>query len=116
MSLTTQELADKSQKIIKYLTSLINDKSMSYDDELCIKNIIKQYKRIKEKAEFGKTNLMEYSVGYNYAAYLKTNLPWWEVKSLKQYAEKYTLDDIEELEDISFYIKDKYITINPNEL
>ena len=114
--MTTQELADKSQKMINHLISLINNnKSMSYDDELCIKNIIKQYKTIKEKAESGITNLMEYSVGYNYAAYLKTNLPW-DIKSLKQYAEKYTLDDIEELEDISFYIKDKYITINPNEL
>ena len=114
--MTTQELAYKSQKMINHLISLINNnKSMSYDDELCIKNIIKQYKTIKEKAESGITNLMEYSVGYNYAAYLKTNLPW-DIKSLKQYAEKYTLDDIEELEDISFYIKDKYITINPNEL
>ena len=113
--MTTQELADKSQKMINHLTSLINDKSMSYDDELCIKNIIKQYKIIKEKAESGITNLLEYSVGYNYAAYLKTNLPW-DIKSLKQYAVKYTLDDIEEMEDISFYIKDNYITINPNEL
>lgn len=112
--MTTRELADKSQKIIKYLTSLIKSKSMSYTDDYNIKNIIKQYKTIKEKAEFGITNLMEYSVGYNYAAYLKCNLPW-DVKSLKQYAEKHTLDDIEELEDISFYIKDKYITINPNE-
>ena len=74
--MTTQELANNSQKMINYLISLINNKSMSYDDELCIKNIIKQYKIIKEKAESGKTNLMEYSVGYNYAAYLKTNLPW----------------------------------------
>ena len=113
--MTTQELVDKSQKMINHLTSLINNKSMSYDDELCIKSIIKQYKIIKEKAESGITNLLEYSVGYNYAAYLKTNLPW-DIKSLKQYAEKYTLDDIKELEDISFYIKDKYITINPNEL
>jgi hypothetical protein len=40
--MTTHELADKSQKMINHLTSLINDKSMSYDDELCIKNIIKQ--------------------------------------------------------------------------
>ena len=113
--MTTQELANKCQKVIKYLTSLIKSKSMTYTDEYYIKIIIKQYKTIKEKAEFGKTNLMEYSVGYNYAAYLKTNLPW-DIKSLKQYAEKYTLDDIEEMEDISFYIKDKYITINPNEL
>ena len=113
--MTTQELADNCQKIIKYLTSLIKSKSMSYTDDYCIKNIIKQYKIIKERAEYGKTNLMEYSIGYNYAAYLKTNLPW-DIKSLKQYAEKYTLDDIEEMEDISFYIKDKYITINPNEL
>lgn len=114
--MTTQELANNSQKMINHLISLINNnKSMSYDDELCIKNIIKQYKIIKEKAESGITNLMEYSVGYNYAAYLKTNLPW-DIKSLKQYAVKYTLDDIEEMEDISFYIKDKYITINPNEL
>lgn len=113
--MTTQELADKSQKVIKYLTSLINSKSMSYTDDYRIKNIIKQYKIIKERAEFGKTNLMEYSVGYTYAAYLKTNLPR-DVKSLKQYAEKYTLDDIEELEDILFYFKDKYITINPNKL
>lgn len=75
--MTTQELAYKSQKMINHLISLINNnKSMSYDDELCIKNIIKQYKNIKEKAESGITNLMEYSVGYNYAAYLKTNLPW----------------------------------------
>ena len=101
--------------MINYLISLINNKYMSYDDELCIKNIIKQYKIIKEKAESGKTNLMEYSVGYNYAAYLKTNLPW-DIESLKQYAVKYTLDDIKELEDFSFYIKDKYTTINPNEL
>lgn len=113
--MTTQELADNCQKVIKYLTSLINNKSMSYDDELCIKNIIKQYKIIKEKAESGIINLMEYSVGYNYAAYLKTNLPW-DIKSLKQYAIKYTLDDIKELEEFSFYIKDKYTTINPNEL
>ena len=75
--MTTQELANNSQKMINHLISLINNnKSMSYDDELCIKNIIKQYKIIKEKAESGITNLMEYSVGYNYAAYLKTNLPW----------------------------------------
>ena len=57
--MTTQELAYKCQKMINYLISLINNKSMSYDDELCIKNIIKQYKIIKEKAESGKTNLME---------------------------------------------------------
>lgn len=114
--MTTQELANNSQKMINHLISLINNnKSMSYDDELCIKNIIKQYKIIKEKAESGITNLMEYSVGYNYAAYLKTNLPW-DIKSLKQYAVKYTLDDIKELENFSFYNKDKYITINPNEL
>ena len=113
--MTTQELADNCQKVIKYLTSLINSKSMSYTDDYNIKNIIKQYKTIKEKAEFGKTNLMEYSVGFNYAAYLKTNLPW-DIKSLKEYAIKYTLDDIKELENFSFYIKDKYITINPNEL
>lgn len=113
--MTTQELADKSQKMINHLTSLINDKSMSFDDKLCIKNIIKQYKIIKEKAECGITNLMEYSVGYNYAAYLKTNLPW-DIKSLKQYAIKYTLDDIEELEDFSFYRNNKYTTINPNKL
>jgi len=113
--MTTQELADNCQKVIKYLTSLINSKSMSYTDDYNIKNIIKQYKTIKEKAEFGKTNLMEYSVGYNYAAYLKTNFPW-DIKSLKEYAIKYTLDDIKELENFSFYIKDKYITINPNEL
>ena len=113
--MTTQELADKSQKMINHLTSLINDKSMSYDDELCIKNIIKQYKIIKEKAESGIINIMEYSVGYNYAAYLKTNLPW-DIKSLKQYAVKYTLDDIKELEDFSFYLNNKYTTINPNEL
>ena len=113
--MTTQELADKSQKMINHLTSLINNKPMSYDDELSIKNIIKQYKIIKEKAEFGKINLMEYSVGYNYAAYLKTNLPW-DIKSLKQYAIKYTLDDIKELEDFSFYLNNKYTTINPNEL
>lgn len=112
--MTTRELADNCQKIIKYLTSLIKSKSMSYTNEFCIKEIIKQYKNIKEKAESGITNLMEYSVGYNYAAYLKTNLPW-DIKSLKQYAEKYTLDDIEEMEGISFYIKDKYVTINPNE-
>lgn len=113
--MTTQELADNCQKVIKYLTSLINSKSMSYTDDYNIKNIIKQYKTIKEKAEFGKTNLMEYSVGFNYAAYLKTNLPW-DIKSLKEYAIKYTLNDIKELENFSFYIKDKYITINPNEL
>lgn len=113
--MTTQELANNCQKIIKYLTSLINSKSMSYTDDYNIKNIIKQYKTIKEKAEYGTTNLLEYSVGYNYAAYLKTNLPW-DIKSLKEYAIKYTLDDIKELEDFSFYIKDKYITINPNEL
>lgn len=113
--MTTQELAYKCQKMINYLISLINNKSMSYDDELCIKNIIKQYKIIKEKAESGKTNLMEYSVGYNYAAYLKTNLPW-DIKSLKQYAVKYTLDDIKELEDFSFYLNNKYTTINPNKL
>lgn len=113
--MTTQELADNCEKVIKYLTSLINSKSMSYTDDYNIKNIIKQYKTIKEKAEFGKTNLMEYSVGFNYAAYLKTNLPW-DIKSLKEYAIKYTLNDIKELENFSFYIKDKYITINPNEL
>lgn len=113
--MTTQELADNCQKVIKYLTSLIKSESMSREDELCIKTIIQQYKIIKEKAESGKTNLMEYSVGYNYAAYLKTNLPW-DIESLKQYAVKYTLDDIKELEDFSFYIKDKYTTINPNEL
>lgn len=113
--MTTQELANNCQKIIKYLTSLINNKSLSYGDKLCIKNIIKQYKMIKEKADSGITNLMEYSVGYNYAAYLKTNLPW-DIKSLKQYAIKYTLDDIKELENFSFYIKGKYTTINPNEL
>lgn len=114
--MTTQELANNSQKMINHLISLINNnKSMSYDDELCIKNIIKQYKIIKEKAESGITNLMEYSVGYNYAAYLKTNLPW-DIKSLKQYAIKYTLDDIKELEDFSFYLNNKYTTINPNEL
>lgn len=113
--MTTQELANNCQKIIKYLTSLIKSKSMSYTDDYNIKNIIKQYKMIKEKADSGITNLMEYSVGYNYAAYLKTNLPW-DIKSLKQYAEKYTLDDIKELENFSFYIKDKYTTINPNEL
>ena len=113
--MTTQELANNCQKIIKYLTSLIKSKSMSYTDDYNIKNIIRQYKTIKEKAESGITNLLEYSVGYNYAAYLKTNLPW-DIKSLKEYAITYTLDDIKELEDFSFYIKDKYITINPNEL
>ena len=113
--MTTRELADKSQKIINHLISLIKSESMSYEDELCIKTIIQQYKTIKEKAESGMTNLLDYSVGYNYAAYLKTNLPW-DIKSLKQYAIKYTLDDIKELEDFSFYIKDKYTTINPNEL
>jgi hypothetical protein len=113
--MTTQELANNCQKVIKYLTLLIKSKSMSYTNDYCIKNIIKQYKIIKERAESGKTNLMEYSIGYNYSAYLKCNLPC-DVKSLKQYSEKYTLDDIEEMEDISFYIKDKYITINPNEL
>ena len=113
--MTTQELAYKSQKVIKHLTSLINNKSISYGDELCIKGIIKQYKTIKQKAESGITNLLEYSVGYNYAAYLKTNLPW-DIKSLKQFAIKYTLDDIKEMEDFSFYIKDKYTTINPNKL
>lgn len=114
--MTTRELADKSQKMINHLISLINNnKSMSYDDELCIKTIIQQYKTIKEKAESGITNLLDYSVGYNYAAYLKTNLPW-DIKSLKQYAVKYTLDDIEELEDFSFYINNKYTTINPNKL
>ena len=114
--MTTQELANNSQKMINHLISLINNnKSMSYDDELCIKNIIKQYKIIKEKAESGITNLMEYSVGYNYAAYLKTNLLW-DIKSLKQYSVKYTLDDIKELEDFSFYLNNKYTTINPNEL
>ena len=113
--MTTQELAINCQKIIKYLTSLIKSESMSREDELCIKTIIKQYKIIKEKAESGIINLMEYSVGYNYAAYLKTNLPW-DIKSLKQYAVKYTLDDIKELEDFSFYLNNKYTTINPNEL
>ena len=114
--MTTQELANNSQKMINHLISLINNnKSMSYDDELCIKNIIKQYKIIKEKAESGITNLLGYSVGYNYAAYLKTNLPW-DIKSLKQYAIKYTLDDIKELEDFSFYHNNKYTTINPNKL
>lgn len=113
--MTTRELADKSQKIINHLISLIKSESMSYEDELCIKTIIQQYKTIKEKAECGMTNLLEYSVGYNYAAYLKTNLPW-DIKSLKEYAIKYTLDDIKELEDFSFYIKDKYTTINPNKL
>lgn len=80
-----------------------------------IKGVIKDYKTIKEKAESGITNLLEYSVGYNYAAYLKTILPL-DIKSLKQYAEEFTLDDIEELEDFSFYLNDKYTTINPNEL
>ena len=41
--MTTQELADNCQKIIKYLTSLIKTKSMSYTDDYNIKNIIKQY-------------------------------------------------------------------------
>lgn len=113
--MTTQELVNKSQKMITHLTSLINDKPMSYNDKAYIKGVIKDYKTIKEKAESGITNLLEYSVGYNYAAYLKTILPL-DIKSLKQYAEEFTLDDIEELEDFSFYLNDKYTTINPNEL
>ena len=117
--MTITELKDKVRKIIAYLIILEQYETTKYDDKLTIQQMIRHYKKLYEVAETNTTFLSDYSVGYNYAAYLKCPLGTKEfeekypnIKSLKQYAEKFTLDDIEDVEPITMYINDKYTTID----
>jgi hypothetical protein len=96
------ELKKQCMERIEFLSLLNKDKSLDY--------LISDYKAIINNLNNRETNLLYYSVRWNYSAYLTCN-GIETYSSLFNYMESHDINDASSLAPVSFYYGDLYITI-----
>ena len=96
------ELKKQCMKRIEFLSLLNKDKSLDY--------LISDYKAIINNLNNRETNLLYYSVRWNYSAYFNCN-DIETYSSLFKYSENHDINDVSGLAPVSFYYGDLYITI-----